>query len=129
MSLGSSINAILEADVNVVAAATGGIFPLRARQGAVAPYLVYRIEDTMPHDDKDGVSSVDHFFVVIEAYAKTYLAVDTLSDLVRTALDRTSGTYDTIVVNSIQFQNKEDLFVDDAGVHLQEQDFKVRINN
>ena len=129
MSLGKAIYSILNADANLTALATGGIYPSRAKQGAVAPYLVYTINDVIPFNTKDGVSSVDHFFIIIEAYAKTYNEVDTLSLQVRTTLDGYNGTANGVDVNSITFEDKTDLFDDNAETYNQESDFMVRITN
>ena len=128
MSLGKAIYSILNVSA-VTTLATGGIFPSRARQGAVAPYLVYRINDVIAHETKGGVSDVDHFFIIIEAYAKTYSAVEALSLQVRTTLDGYSGTANGVVVDTIVFEDKSDLFDDNAETYSQEIDFMVRINN
>ena len=129
MSLGKAVYNILNSDSDVNTAASGGIFPGIARQGAVPPYIVYRIDETEPNDTKDGVSDFDFFFIIIEAYAKTYSAVDDLSIKVRTALDRYSGTANGVTVTSVQFEDKVDVFTGDARFHSQEEDFKVWITN
>jgi len=129
MSALAAIYSILKANSPVNTAASGGIYTLRAKQSAVPPYVITRVEDIQPHDTKDGVSTTDHYFIVIETYAKTYALAEDLSDKVRTALDRFSGTIASVNVNSIVFETKVDFYDEAAEFHRHEQDFMVRINN
>ena len=128
MSVLKAIRTILNVSA-VTNLATGGMYSVRATQGAVAPYIIYRVQDVLPNETKDGVSDVDEYFIVVESYAKTYAAAEALSDMIRTTMDGYSGTVSGIIVNTIVFEDKADFYDDAAEAHHHEQDFMVRINN
>jgi len=108
-------------------ASAGDIYPHRATQGASLPYVTYRVISNGPTDTKEGVSELDVVRVQVDSFATTYSACATLSDTVRSTLDRYRGTVQTIVIDKIVFEGEADMYDEDAEVYQRSQDFFVRI--
>jgi len=70
------------------------------------PYVVYSIISCVPNDDKDGVSGLDTYRIQFNVYHNDDRNLDVLANDIRTALDRQSGTYQSVVIQSIRFDNE-----------------------
>ena len=104
----------------------GTVYPLRAEQGAAAPYIVYNVISNNPTDTKTGASLLDTWRVQIDVYGSTYAQCVSLSDSIRTTLDRYAGTVQTVKVDKIVFENENDGFDDDAEYYHRRQDYFIR---
>lgn len=105
----------------------GTAYPMKAPQTTALPYIVYHVISNDPTDTKDGVSELDVARVQIDSYAATYSAAATLSDSVRSTLDRYSGTVQSIVIDKIVFENENDIYDEDAECYRRSQDYFIRI--
>ena len=103
MNEGKAIYTILTEDAGVSAVVGTRVYPQVAAQGAAFPFVVYVLQDNTPSDTKSGVSTLDEIRYDIVAAAETYTALSSLTERIRLALDRYSGTVSGIVVDSIQF--------------------------
>lgn len=103
MNEGKAIYSILVNDADVNATVSGRIFPQIAAQGAAFPFAVYVLQDTSPSDTKSGVSTLDEVRYDIVVAAETYAEATDLTEKIRLALDRYTGTVAGINVDSIQF--------------------------
>ena len=103
MNEGRAIYTILTEDAGVSAVVGTRVYPQIAAQGAAFPFVVYVLQDNTPSDTKSGVSTLDEIRYDIVAAAETYTALSSLTERIRLALDRYSGTVSGIVVDSIQF--------------------------
>lgn len=103
MNEGKAIYSILTNDSDVSALIGTRVYPQVAAQGAAFPFVVYVLQDNTPSDTKSGVSTLDEIRYDIVAAAETYSALSSLTERIRLALDRYSGTVSGIVVDSIQF--------------------------
>lgn len=103
MNEGKAIYSILVNDADVNAIVSGRIFPQIAAQGAAFPFVVYVLQDNSPSDTKSGVSTLDEVRYDIVLAAETYAEASDLTEKIRLALDRYTGTVAGIVVDSIQF--------------------------
>ena len=70
------------------------------------PYLGFYRNATEPYDTKTSRSTLDLATIHINMFAKTAMEVADLAQAVRGALDRNSGTYASIKVQSVQFKNE-----------------------
>lgn len=119
--------AILKANADVTAV-TNRIYPLRRPNLTALPAIVVDLNDTEPHDNKSGVSKMDHDYIRVFIEGKEY---DTdfidLCDKVRSALDRYSGTINSVTVQSIQFRDEDsyDEEINNETVFVHEQEYKV----
>ena len=103
MTEGKAIYSILTSDSDVSAIVGTRIYPQIAAQGAAFPFVVYVLQDTSPSDTKSGVSTLDEVRYDIVVASETYAEASDLTEKIRTALDRYSGTVAGVVIDSIQF--------------------------
>ena len=103
MTEGKAIYSILTSDSDVSAIVGTRVYPQIAAQGAAFPFVVYVLQDTSPSDTKSGVSTLDEVRYDIVVASETYAEVSDLTNKIRTALDRYTGTVAGVVIDSIQF--------------------------
>ena len=103
MNEGKAIYTILTEDAGVSAIVGNKVYPQIAAQGAAFPFVVYVLQDNSPSDTKSGVSTLDEVRYDIVAAAETYATLSSLTERIRLALDRYTGTVSGVVVDSIQF--------------------------
>jgi predicted ATP-dependent serine protease len=103
MNEGKAIYSILTSDSDVSAIVGTRVYPQIAAQGAAFPFVVYVLQDTSPSDTKSGVSTLDEVRYDIVVASETYAEVSDLTNKIRTALDRYTGTVAGVVIDSIQF--------------------------
>lgn len=120
---------ILDDSVAVGAIVSNRIYPMVAPQEADRPYITYQKIANEPTDTKDGVSTIDVVRMDIDCWSdKDGGQVDilTLADVVRTALDRTSGTFAGVVIQSIRFMNSNSDYNQDAEIYHITQEYSIR---
>tara|TARA_R100001244_G_scaffold126111_1_gene96419 strand:- start:5201 stop:7144 length:1944 start_codon:yes stop_codon:yes gene_type:complete len=132
MDSGKVIYDVLKNDTDVSALVSSRIFPNVAKNTTEFPFIVYDVTGETPTQDNDGVSTLDTDGVMVSCYCKTYAQASDLAKKIRTSLDRRSGTYNGVVVQSIKYNGYNDLFdenVSDEGVYRKALDFDLRILN
>jgi len=105
------------------------ITPVKRLQASLLPAITYQVVDCIPTDTKDGVSKLDRRRVSVNCWSLTYTQASTLAALVRSALDRYTGTNSTVMVDKIIFDNLIELYEDEPQVYHHIVDFIVRIKN
>lgn len=124
---GKAIYALLYANADILAAVGTRIFPDMATQDAAYPFIVYTIDDTDPSDTKDGVSGLDTVTARVTTYATKYTDAVDIAEDARTALDRKTGTYGTVPIQSIRFQSQASAAMNwDKHVYIIEQMYAIR---
>jgi len=103
MNEGKAIYSILTSNSDVSAIVGTRVYPQIAAQGAAFPFVVYVLQDTSPSDTKSGVSTLDEVRYDIVVASETYAEASDLTNKIRTALDRYTGTVAGVVIDSIQF--------------------------
>jgi len=103
MNEGKAIYSILTTDSAVSAIVSSRIYPQIAAQGAAFPFVVYVMQGTDPSDTKSGVSTLDEVRYDMVVASETYAEASDLTNKIRTALDRYTGTVAGVVIDSIQF--------------------------
>ena len=129
MKIGYAIYNILSNTANVSAIVSTRIYPNVAKQGSAFPFIVYQTTNVTPNDTKDGVSTVDGNGLDVLCFADTYSVAVDLAQKVRIALDRKTGTYNTVEVQSIQFTSYDENFEiegDGMGIYVQTLSFGLR---
>jgi phytoene dehydrogenase-like protein len=125
--IGKAIYGRLQAVSAVTALVSTRVYPDYAPQNATYPFVVYRLTNNLPSDTKEGPSVLDTAQVTVEAYAATYDAAINVAENVRTALDRYSGTIESIVIDSIRFSNSQSFDMNfDEHIYVIEQTYEVR---
>lgn len=103
------------------------VFYDEADQTQAIPFAIVTGEGTTPNDTKDGVSTLDFDLVYVTHFAETQKKAAAMASTGRTALDRISGTYNGVIVESIQFktQRSGSERLVDKKVHTIEQLYQV----
>ncbi len=127
MNEGKAIYSILAENSGVSTVVGTRIYPQIAEQGAAFPFIVYVLRDIEPSDTKSGASTLDEIRYDIIAAAETYAALASLTERIRLALDRFSGTVSGIVVDSIQFTDLDVTNEPDTETYLSSSEFVVRV--
>ena len=130
MEIGKAIFNILSNDSDVLALVETRIFPNVAPQTTEFPFIIYDVTGVQPNDTKEGPSTLDTNDVMISCYSETYSEASDLAKKIRIAMDRiTESEYNTIKIQSSQFQSYNDIFDDtsgDAGIYRKALDFEIR---
>lgn len=129
MKYGQAIYNILSNDTAVNSAVSGRIYPDRAEEDASFPYLVYNMIGDTPLNQKSGGAAVDLVSFQITALAKNFDDTEDITDKVRSALESQTGSFAGHDVAGITFDSAQNLFDEDAYVHLGTTDFTLFINN
>ena len=128
MNLGNAIFYLLTNDVAVAAIVGNRVFPNRIDQASGASAVVYAIAETEPTDTKDGVSILDIKTFVVWAMVPDHDSCRVLAEAVRRALDRKSGIFSGVDVDSIRFDSgDDDQYDDELQKAFVEMRFKARI--
>ena len=105
MNAGKAVYGILSANSGVTDLVGTRIFPEIAEQEAATPFIVYQLQSVAPEDTHDGPSKLDEVRFEFLCYADTYDQAADVGVKVRAALDRVSGTYNGVNVESVQFND------------------------
>jgi hypothetical protein len=105
MNAGKAVYGILSANSGVTDIVSTRIFPEIAEQEAATPFIVYQLQSVDPDDTHDGPSKLDEVRFEFICYADSYNQAADLGEKVRGALDRVSGTYNGVNVESVQFND------------------------
>jgi len=125
--LGNAIYNILSNASGVTNLVGTDIFPVQAPKNTNAPFVVYRINNTEPTQQKDGASPIDQEQVQVDTYAKTYTGAHSIATAIRSALDDYSGTAASIVIRHIWFEDQDDGdFTEDLGFYAISQIYEVK---
>jgi len=105
------------------------IFPELAPPDIDAPYIVYSVVSNSPSDTKNANGDIDTANVEVYGFQDTYNKAVDLGVSVRAALDRKTGTYNTIEIQSTNYVN-EQMDVNEARkLWAAIQDYSIRIKN
>lgn len=128
MAVGKAIYYLLSTNGTLSAALGTKIYPDTAPQRTAFPYIVFQEIATVPSDAKDGASKLDTVRVQVDIYDDNYDDVETYAAAARTALDRQTGTINTVTVDSIKFDAEESGgYSEDMNVWWRSQDYLVRL--
>lgn len=126
--IGKVIYDILSSDGTVSGEVSTRIYPDTVPQNASFPYITYSVINTLPTDDKDGGSQLDVVGVQVDIYSRDYSEAQTIATGCRAALDRYSGTNNSVKVDKIKFSNESSRnYQQDLGVFWVSQDYDIRV--
>lgn len=128
MSVGKVIYDLLSSDGTVSGQVSTRIYPDTVPQEATFPYVAYTVISTSPTNFKDGASKLDEVQVQVDIYSRAYGTTQTIATAARSALDRYSGTNNSVVVDKIIFENEgAGQYEPQIGVYWASQDYRVRV--
>lgn len=124
--IGDVIYSILSADSNITDVVSTRIYPVIAPEQAANPCIVYSLR-TEPEDNKDG-AGIYHYFLVLDLFGG-YNELRTLANTVKTAIDRYSGTVNSVVVDKIILRSVVDNgYNESIETHHVAMIFRIRVN-
>lgn len=126
--IGKVIYDLLSNDATVSALVSTRIYPDTVPQNAEFPYISYTVISTLPTDAKDGASRLDVVSVQVDIYSRNYSTTQDMAAGVRSALDRYSGTNNSVQVDKIIFSNEAaGQYEQQIGVFWISQDYTARV--
>ena len=129
MKVGKAIYNILSNNGAVTGIVGTKIYPELAPTGIDTPYIVYSIVSNSPSETKNKNGDIDAASVEVYCFQDTYSNAVDLGVSVRAALDRKTGTYNTIEIQSTNYVN-EQMDVNEARkLWAAIQDYSIRIKN
>ena len=128
MTVGKAIFYLLDNSTDLTAIVGTRIFPEVAQQDAPLPYVVYNISNNEPSDTKREPSKMDTANIEVNCYSTSYTQVIDMSVAVRAALDRVTGTYSGVNVQSIAYMNEVIDFDEGQRAYNVSSDYDVRIS-
>ena len=129
MKVGKALYNILTNDSDISAVVSTNIFPEIAPTGIDAPYIVYSVVSNQPSESKEDNGAVDTASVEVYSFHSSYNAAIDLGVLVRTALKRVNGTYNTIEIQSINYTNEQMDVNEKRDLWASIQDYEIKIEN
>ena len=127
MSAGKVFYFLLSTDAGISALVGTNIYPDAAPQGTANPCIIYQDTTSAPTNTKDGSSTLDVFRFQLDCYAGSRKAAGELNEAIRTALDRQSGTIQSVEVDKIIYES-ESAFYDPESVSFRVMsDYRIRI--
>lgn len=126
--IGKVIYDLLSNDGTVSGLVSTRIFPDTVPQNTSFPYISYTVISTLPTDAKDGASRLDVVNVQVDIYSRDYSTTQDIAAGVRAALDRYSGTNNSVNVDKIWFTNEAaGNYEQELGVFWVSQDYAARV--
>ena len=128
MTVGKAIYNLLLSNAALRAIVDTRIFPEVAQQDAELPYVVYNISSNEPSDTKREPSKMDTAQVEVNLYSTSYTECIDMATHVRAALDRVTGTYSGVNVQSIQYLGEVIDFDEAQRAYNITSDYDVRVS-
>lgn len=121
-----ALRARLVAVAGVTALVSSRVYPVKLPQSATLPAVTYQRISTVREGAMGADSDIVRVRVQVTSWADSYSGVKSLSEAVRAALQRYSGTSAAVDVRDCFLDSELDLYGEDeseAGVHAVAQDF------
>lgn len=105
------------------------IMPLIAKQGTDLPFISVLKDSVSPSHTKDMSSSLDIDEVTVQINALTYDEAYKLAGLVRSAIDRNTGTIEGIEARNVVYEGESDFMEHEQSrsVYVVEQQYRTHI--
>jgi hypothetical protein len=128
MIVGKAIYNLLVSNADLRAIVDTRIFPEVAQQDAALPYVVYNVSNNEPSDTKREPSKMDTAQIEVNLFSTSYTECIDMATHVRAALDRVTGTYSGVNVQSIQYLSEIIDFDEAQRTYNISADYDVRIS-
>lgn len=126
MNVGKAIFNILSNDAGLSALVGTRVFPEMAPEEAETPFLVYSVLSIEPTDTKQGSSTVDVSQLETYSVSNSYTECMDVSEAARAALDRNGGLFNSVSIQSIQYQSADTEYNATQRVYIAQQRYNVR---
>jgi hypothetical protein len=122
MMTGAALYTLLAADAGLVALVVDRIYPIKAPQNPVAPFVVWQRISAQPFSTHSEATGNQYDLVRVSIYADTYEGADAVADACYDALDNIPLS----TGDSPTFKTRADIGFDDAvELHRIDLDFLI----
>ena len=128
MTVGKAIYYLLNNSTDLEAVVGTRIFPEVAAQDTALPFAMYSVISNEPSDTHSGPSLLDVAQVDVVLYNTSYTGCVDMGVYVRAALDRVTGTYNGVNVQSCQYNSEVIDFDEYKRAYVITQSYDVRIS-
>lgn len=128
MKAGKAIYGILSSYTDLTDIVSTRIYPEVVAQDAATPFVFFQITGVSPDSFKDGPAEIDEVRVEVSGVHTTYDGACDMGEKIRFALDRVSGTYSEVNVESIEFEDVTIDTLDKPRRYVITLDFTARID-
>lgn len=120
----SAIKSLLETQTDNLSSASA-IWALLAPSTATRPYLVYEVLTENPTNVMGTETAPTDCYFQVAIFANTFLEIVNITNDVRTALNRYSGTTNSVVVQDIFYEQRNDIFTEQENTYQRVLDFRM----
>lgn len=117
----SAIKGLIETQVANLASTTS-VWALLAPQDAVRPFVTFEVIDESPTNVMGTETTPTDCLFEIRIYAESFSSVVTITNDMRTAFNRYSGTINSVVVQDVFYEGRSEFFSE------QERDYERVLN-
>ncbi len=128
MTVGKAIYYLLSNYSDLTDIVSTRIYPEVAEQDAAMPFVIYTVVSNEPSDTQSSPSQLDIAQVDIVLFSTDYSQVVDMGVAARAALDRVTGTYNGVNVQSCQYTSEVIDFEEYPRAYVITQSYDVRIN-
>jgi hypothetical protein len=128
MTVGKAIYYLLSNYSDLTDIVSTRIYPEVAEQDAAMPFVIYTVVSNEPSDTQSSPSQLDIAQVDIVLFSTDYSQVVDMGVAARAALDRITGTYNSVNVQSCQYTSEVIDFEEYPRAYVITQSYGVRIN-
>jgi len=123
----SAIKGVIETATSNLSSATA-VWATLAPQDAVKPFVTYTVLGELPVNVMGGETVPTTCDFAINIYADTFLEVVNIGDDMRAAFLRYSGTINSVVVQDVFYEGRNDFYDEDDRNYHRTMDFKMFYN-
>jgi hypothetical protein len=120
----AAIKSLLETQVANLATTTS-IWAILAPSDAAKPYLSYEVLTEQPVNVMGSETAPTEVLFQVNIFTDTFLQAVNVTNDVRTALTRFSGTTNSVVVQDIFYENRNDNFDESDNDYQRTLDFRM----
>ena len=128
MTVGKAIYYLLSNYSDLTDIVSTRIYPEVAEQDAAMPFVIYTVVSNEPSDTQSSPSQLDIAQVDIVLFSTDYAESVDMGVAARAALDRVTGTYNGVNVQSCQYTSEVIDFEEYPRAYVITQSYDVRIN-
>ena len=128
MTVGKAIYYLLSNYSDLTDIVSTRIYPEVAEQDAAMPFVIYTVVSNEPSDTQSSPSQLDIAQVDVVLFSTDYAESVDMGVAARAALDRVTGTYNGVNVQSCQYTSEVIDFEEYPRAYVITQSYDVRIN-
>jgi len=119
---------LIEAIYSLLSPVNANTYPGVTEQEVNPPFIVHAVARTIPHNSKDGTSSMDIVIYKIASYDTTQQTAQSQADAIRVILDNYTGVKNSVDIDRIRFIDEENGYDSQTDFYFTLQTYRIWIN-